>query len=731
MAQRSAALGGILIPILCFFCRSSLFAQDPKFECGAEDHPRVGFAVHYTKWLPNGYWEEGPETDVGRWGGSFLPDVSGGPVLWQIFLLEPPAQHYLLVQVFVEENWTQARAAMAGILGLPPGDDVGVTVEVSRMQPGGVYRMVRQQTFWVATLSRVEELKDQVLKELSYELLRLVGGPLLPKHLTYHLMSHVYDVEEPLAPYFFVETMEDAFGPIEPHAFQRLFCFNLRFQYEDGLEEPSPRAVHEQKFWRYDLEPVLLEQAKTACEPKEGYCRRPVARLVPYLTKAFGLYYDELLEEVGAYDDRPITFLCPLSIEPPEPDTLRLGAPEETPLRFRLKGLDGAPLPGVDLEVVRTVSGEFGQVGPNRLRTNTFGETADLRVRTREDAPDGKVDAVVVAACRNTPPSALGKDEYGRPIPWKDEAEQILKIQNLPVVEMIIRASHRLERWEDLRIERREQVSQKLTRVEADQSVELRFRVPFREREVRKGYRDGSGFRGTLLEYRGYAAADLRLGSLEPFSETVRETGYYQDSDCGRLPFDFESWSNRASLRLLLPRVDLAVTYRHYIPDEDSPVQNHPREGLSFVQRFPTPALTFTLRSTSTDMEQEGCRLEYVTARAPAMAVPIPVSEAFLSFFMPDLDDCYGFEAVTVPLKEEGDGAAFLRKWDPVIGRFDTLERTMDVHLTRNQAAECWDLPPDSRDSRYLPQNTFVRARLSFSSRAELVGGRFSFLVDR
>ncbi len=732
MLRPSAALAAFFFLSPFLPLRPPLHAQDPRFECGAEDHPRVGFAVHYTKWLPDGHWEEGPETAVGRWGRSFLPDVSGGPVLWEyIFLLEPPAQQYLLVQVFVEENFTQARASMAGFPGFPAGDDVGVTVEISRMGPGGVYRVVRQQNFWVPTLARIEELKAPVLNELGHEFVRLAAGPLLPKRLTYHLMSHVYDVEEPLAPFFFVERMEDDFGPMEPHASQRLFCFNLRFRYEDGPEEPSPRAVHEKEFWHYDLEPVLPEQAQTACEPKEGYCRRPVARPVPYLTKAFGIYYDQQLEGAGAYDDRPITFLCPLSIEPPEPDTLLVGAPDEVPLRFRLKGLDGAPLPGVDLEVVGTVSGDFGQVSPGRLRTNTFGESEGLRLSTRENAPEGKVDGVVVAACRNTPSSELGRDENGQPIPWKDEAEQIVKIQNLPVVEVVIQASHRLERSEDLRIERREQVSQKLTRAEADQSVELRFRVPFREREVKRGYRDGSGFRGTLIEYRGYAAADLRLKSLEPFVETVRETGHYQDADCGRLPFDFESWSNRTALRLLLPRVDLVVLYQHYLPDPGSPVQNHPREGLSFVQRLPAPVLTFTPRSTSVDMEQDGCRLEYVTLRAPAMTVPIPVSEAFLNLFVGTLDDCYGFEAVTVPLKEEQNGAAFLRKWDPVTRKFDALERTMEVRLTRNQTAECWSLPEDSRDERYVPENTFVRARLSFSSRAELVSGRFSFLVDR
>ncbi len=699
-------------------------------DCGAEDVPRVGFIVQYVKHLPDGHAESGPGTAVGQWGRGFIPDVSLGPqpVSFNLILEEDDAQdNYVRLSIFVEENYTQHRAGLEG-MEYGTDDDVGVTISVGRKDPDGRYVWVSEKHEWVGSLAEIDQLKPFIQGEIE-GLHHFMITKLLPVRATFKLSWHVFDVEDPVAPIFFVDAMEDSFGPIAPHPTERNFCFNVHLTHYDGTDLPCEEAVDEKEFWRYDLEEDIPQHVAKACEPREGYCERPVASVTPYLTKGFGIYWDQPLRIAGS-DERPITFVCPLEIDPPSPDTLFLGAPEQRALSFKVTGLDGMPLPGVDMEVTRGVDPAVGEVAPQRMRTAPTGEPEDLTITTREDAPPDAVGQVEVAVCRDTPPEKLGKDESGHPIPWTDTEAQPVKVQIFPTVEVAVRAVHRLDRSEDRRVESSAEVSRELTRTETDQELELSFRVVLGEREVKRDYRDGSGFRGTLVQYRGHAEARVGLASLEPSKETVHRSGYYEDRECGRLTFDFFPWTNAYTFRRVADRADLLVLYQHFIPDEGSPVQEHPREGLSYTPRSLAPVVTFTPRSTNVDMDQDGCRLDFSTMRNPAMGVPLPVTEAFPLLFAPYMDDCYGIEEVTVPLKEENYMHALLRKWDPVASEFDELERTVTIDLGRDDTAECWSIPEDTPSDRYIPEGTRVKGLWSLSSRARLVGGRFDFRPD-
>ncbi|HSW29437.1 MAG TPA: hypothetical protein VLH75_08160 [Longimicrobiales bacterium] len=702
----------------------------PDRNCGAEDVPRIGLIVSYVKHLPDGHTEEGPGTEVGRWGSGFIPDVSLGPQPVGFNLVYEDGRggdHYVRMVVRIEENYMQF---VTGLEGNPFGtrDDVGATITVVRKGLDGQYVQVSEQHEWVGSLAEIDGLRPFVQAEIE-GLHHFLIEKLLPTKVSFKLSWHVHDVEDPVAPIFFIDAMEDSFGPIEPHPTERNFCFNVHLTHYDGTELASTVAVDEKKFWRYDLQEDIRPHVEKACEPREGYCERPEASVQPYLTKAFGTYWDDRLETFDS-DDRPITFVCPLDVAPPSPDTLFLGAPERRALPFKVTGLDGMPLPGVDVEVTRGVAPEMGAVAPQRMRTASTGEPEGLAITTREDAPPDAADQVEVAVCRDTPADKLGKDESGRPIPWTDTAVQTVKVQVFPTVEVTVRAVHELDRSEDKRVESPTQVSRELTRTDTDQELDLSFQVVLGEREVKRDYRDGSGFRGTLIQYRGNAEARVALASLEPSKETVQNSGYYQDRDCGRLSFDFLPWTNTYTFRQLSDRASLLVLYQHFIPDAASPVQRHPREGLSYVQRTPAPVVTFTPRSIDVTMEQDGCRLDYETMRAPAMQVPLQLNEAFPILFGLYMDDCYGLEAVTVPLKEEDSMGALLRKWDPVTRKFDELEHTVTVNLGRNDTAECWSIPADTRTERYIPDGTRVKGLWSLSSQARLVGGNFDFRPD-
>jgi hypothetical protein len=702
----------------------------PDVDCGAEDVARIGLIVSYVKHLPDGHTEEGPGTAVGRWGTTFLPDVSLGPQPVGFNLVYEDGRggdQYVRMVIRIEENYMQF---VTGLEGNPFGtrDDVGATITVVRKGLDGQYVQVSERHEWVGSLAELHRLRPFVQGEIE-GLHHFLIEKLLPTRVSFKLSWHVHDVENPIAPIFFVDAMEDSFGPIEPHPTERNFCFNVHLTHYDGTELASTAAVDEKQFWRYDLQDDIRPHVEKACEPREGYCERPEASVQPYLTKGFGIYWDDRLETFDS-DDRPITFVCPLDIEPPSPDTLFLGAPERRDLSFKVTGLDGMPLPGVDVQVTRGVAPALGEVSPQRMRTASTGEPEGLAITTKEDAPPDAADQVEIGVCRDTPADKLGKDESGRPIPWTDKAAQTVKVQLFPTVEVLVRAVHQLHRSEDKRVESPTEVSRELTRTETDQELELSFQVVLNEREVKRDYRDASGFRGTLVQYRGHADARVGLASLEPSKETVQKSGFRQDQECGRLTFDFLPWTNTFTFRQLSDRAGLLVLYQHFIPDDGSPVQRHPREGLSYVQRTPAPVVTFTPRSVDVNMEQDGCRLDYETMRTPAMQVPLQVNEAFPILFGVYFEDCYGLEEVTVPLKEEDDMGALLRRWDPVTGKFDEFERSVTIALGRDDTAECWSIPADTRTERYIPEGTRVKGLWSLSSRARLVGGRFDFRPD-
>lgn len=716
-----------------------LHAQTPgPQDCGAEAPARVGLVVQYIKHLPDGHTERGPGTAVGQWGRTFIPDVSLGPQPHGQVVFEDPESfdHYVRMTIWVEENFLQHRATVRADTELGVGDDVGVTISVGRKEPGGLYKWVRTEEYWVPSLARLDELRSTVQAELDL-LHAFMVSALTPRRMEYKLAWHWFDVENPtaswgtdMAPVLEVTGMEDAFGPIDPHPTQRSFCFNLNFTHHDGTKQASRFAVDEKELWLHFLEAEVEWQKEKACEPRAEYCARSQSRIIPHLTKHFGVLTDVPLEAMGDSQDRPFTWLCPLDIAPPDSDTLLLGPGERRMLGFKVTGADGVPLGGVSVDVLGGVSPDFGEVAPRRTTTNSLGEPEALALTARDDAPNDLVDLVTVGVCRDTPWAQLGQDEGGNPFFWTDEAAQPVKVQVFPTVEVALRAVHQLDRSEDLRVQSDTEVSQELTRAETDQALDLTFRVVFDEREVKAGYTDGSGFRGTLIQYRGHATATVGMASTEPSRETVRKSGYYQDQDCGRLTFDFEPWSNVHVFRQTSAAVPVLVLYQHFIPDDASPVQDHPREGLSFIQEVPAPFVTFTPRSSVVDMEQDECRLDFSTMRAPAFQVPLQIAESFLIHFAPYADDCYGIEEVTVPLKEERYMAAFLRKWDPATREFDSLERSVRFDLGRNQRAECWDIPDDTPTSRYVPEGTRVRGLYTLSSQARLVGGRFDFRPD-
>lgn len=703
-------------------------AQTPTdHECGAEPVARIGLVVDYVKHLPDGHTESGPGTAVGQWASAIVPNVSLGPQpvgFNLIFEDGRGADRYVLMSIWVEENYMQHRAGLEGA-DFATRDDVGLTISVRRKAAGGQYLTVSEKHWWVGSLAEIDQLRPHLEGEIE-ALHHFLITKLLPTRVSFKLSWHVYDAEDPTAPFFFIDAMEDSFGPIEPHPMERNFCFNLHFTHYDGTDVPTKLAVDEKEFWRYDLQEPIKTHVDKACEPREGYCTRPMATVTPYLTKGFGIYWDDRLETFDS-DHRPITFLCPLDITPPSADTLFFGAPDRQLLPFRVSGLDGAPLSGVSMDVTRGVSAEFGVLSAEHLLTGPLGEPEGLTLTTPEDAPPEFGDRVEVAVCRDTPADQLGKDESGRPIPWTDTATQPVKIQVFPTVEVEIHAVHRLDRSEDMRVERDTEVSRELTRTETNQTLDLRFRVVMDEREVKRDYRDGSGFRGTLIQYRGRAEAQVGLASQEPSRETVLKSGYYQDRECGRLPFEFAPWTTTHTFRQTSDRVGLLVLYQHFIPDDASPVRDHPREGLSFVQRSMAPVVTYLPRSTDVEMDQDGCRLDFTTMRSPALQVPLQINEAFPILFAPYCDDCYGVEAVTVPLKEENSMSALLRRFDSVTQEFDRLERSVTIDLDRDATAECWSIPPDSRSTTYIPEGTRVKGLYTLSSQARLVGGRFDF----
>ena len=715
----------ILAVILsCLFLPSQSGAADPH-ECGAAWEINVGLDNTFLKMTEEGLVES---EELKAWAFSNgLPDVHGGTVhLGNIFFKKydsnnPPAnkEYVMLSIVFIENEDGRGKVKMR--------------TSLSRLDPEGNYKAVMNNTITAPSVAALgaSGMKAEIDKWTG-TMQAILQSNLMPTEVTYTLNKHVIDAENPEEIEIKVTGFKDKHGEIADNGTQKIFCVD--FEYRE-ITNSSKLGTRTMKSLLADplkfLKAKMGEMAEKGCIEDINHCSRPMGTFYPTLTKGFGAYWGKLLKFTDEAKEK-VTIVCPFTITIPEPPVMVFMPGDRKHVSFRVTTMRDTPVGGMVLDPIKLTPSSFGSFSPIVDITDSNGFNPTLELRVRQNAQEGMTGELAIELCKNSKPEGWGKDESGNPIPWDLKAVQPVKISQMPMVNIDIKSIHKFEISTDLRQEGGNGNKREYRRNDVDETFTLTVEdARLNERTVRKDYTDDMGFKGTLVEYKGEAQATVSMSNPMGAKDIERHNGVTTSKECGSVPFDFEKHNIEHLFAVRKPAVKVVVYYRHYIPGPGSSVQKHPLEGLGMIQLNPAdPAMTYMNKSTYRKLRWNGCSPNVATSNMPQIPVPMIVSNFFPINFWAYMDDCYGMEEVTVPLKEEDYMGATLREWDPETQKFDELHLSKQIDLKTTDSAECWDVSDRSDTEWHEPATTFVKGTFRYDHTADLVSGGFDLSAE-
>lgn len=702
---------------------SPVAMADPSHECGAAWEIKVGLDATFLKMTEGGPMEA-PE--LKNWAhANGLPNVSGGSATeGNIKYIKydsnnPPAkrEYALLSMMFLENENFDGK--------------IKLRVSLSRLDPDGNYKSVMVSNAAAPNFASLgsSAINAEISKWIG-TMQGILQKELKPTEVTYTLSKHVVDAEHPEEIVINVTGFKDKYGAIKDNGTQRLFCIN--FEYREIYQKASigPKTMK-----ALLSGPVTLDQAKVKQVAEKGciddinHCSRPMGKFAPLLTKSFGAYWDDSVLKTTDEKKEQITIVCPINIAIPEPPVMIFMPGDQKNVSFHVTTINDEPAANMIMSPVKLTPSSFGSFNLPMDATDLNGFNTELVLRTRQNAPEGLTGEVAIELCKNTKPEEWGRDENGNPIPWNLKAVQPVKISQMPMVNIDITSKHVFEISMDHRFEDSDNSRREYRRDDVDEEFRLTVEdARLGKREVKHDYTDDLGFKGTLIEYKGEAVAKLDLSKPIAGKDVERHSGYYKSHECGNVPFDFEKHHIEHQFTLRKPQAKVVVYYRHYIPDPNSSVQKHPLEGLGIIQTNPMDAsISYLNASTYRKAHYEDCSVRITTSPAPRIPLPVVASNFFPVSAWTFMDDCYGLEQVTVPLKEKDFMSGTLRKWNPETQTFDELHLSKQIDLSSTDSAECWDVSDRTETEWYEPGTTFVRGGFTYDFVADLVSGSFDF----
>jgi hypothetical protein len=702
---------------------ATVYAADPH-ECGAAWDIDVGLRTTFYKMVRG----VGPmeSREIRNWAyANELPDVTGGTVtIGNVNYKKPTGKEYIrLSMMFLENEGGRDRVKLA--------------TRLERLTPDGSdYEEVMSNSIHA---SSIEELSSSGIKAEIKKWIETMQGVLIknlmPTKITYTLSKHVIDAEHPEKIEIKVTKIEDKYGEIRDNGKKKYFCID--FDYKEADHSSS---IGTKKVKKILSSPVIFklndmkEMSKKGCTDDLDYCSRPIGKFDAKLTKGFGAMWDgKLLKNSNEKKER-ITIVCPINIEIPEPPVMVFIPGDTKNVSFRVTTLDDEPAANMIIKPITLSPGSFGRLSLNVDATDLNGFGMRLKLSTKRTAQEGLTGEVKMELCKHATSADLGKDESGNPIPWDLKAVQPVKISKMPMVRLNLRSHHKFVISSDFhnvsdngeRHEKRNMVIDETMTLDVEDAR-------LNERIVYRNHTDDMGFKGTMIEYRGHAKARVSFSKPKGAVDVVTHRGFYQSKECGRSPFDFVKRKVEHNFMVKRPSVNVLIYYRHYIPAADSSIRKHPLEGLAMIQTNPmAAAATYLNASTYRNRisERNSCGGQINTSPAPRIPVPLIVSNYFAINTWIYMDDCYGMEEVTLPLKESDYMSATLRKWNVENQEFDSIHLSKNINLGMRDKAECWDIPRKTRSEWHDPNSTFVKGNFRYDHTAELISGNFDFSVE-
>jgi hypothetical protein len=675
--------------------------------------------------------KEGPVDDpeVKTWAlANGLPDVSGGSAtVYNTKFIKydsnnPPAnkEYVRLTMMFLENESFDGK--------------VDLMVSLSRLDPDGGYKTFMTSKVTAASVAKLSAsgMKEEI-KKWTRALQAILIKELQPTEATYTLSKHVVDAENPQEIEIKVTGFKDKFGEIADNGTQSLFCIDMEYREIDQRAYVGAKQMRELL-----ASPVKLTQTQMKDVAEKGcindlyYCTRPIGKVYPKLTKSMGMMWDGIDLKTTDAGKEQITILCPIRIAIPESPVMVFMPGDEKALSFRVTTINDEPAANMIIYPIKLTPPSFGSLSRTIDKTDEHGFNKLLNLKTVQNVQEGLTGDVTIEICTDIPAEDLGKDESGRPIPWDLKAVQPVKISKAPMVNIDIKSAHKFEIAEDHRFEDENGSKREYRKVDVDEELSLAVEnARLDKRTVTKNYTDDMGFKGTLIEYSGEATATIDMSKPLAARDVERVNGVYRSHECDTVPFDFEKHTIEHHFALRKPTVKVVVFYKHYIPALDSPVKDHPLEGLGLIQLNPMDAaMTYTNKSVYRNLKYDGCATSVRTNPAPQIPLPVVASNYYPVSYWGYMDDCYGLEEITVPLKEKDYMGATLRKWDPEAQKFDERHLSKQVNLTASDSAECWDVSDRTDTEWYEPGTTYVRGNFKYDSVADLVSGSFDLNAE-
>lgn len=649
-----------------------------------------------------------------NWLRSNLPDTESGDVaIGNIRYVRPSRNTLVSIDVILTEN-------------VELNHKLRIGMQITRKSSAGQSVTVFQKVLTANSRNEIDQFK-QPLQHIINTMQPTLRGELKPTRVKYKITAgKVQRNPDNTNLEIKIEEIHDKYGAIGLDGEgQKLYCFSSKVSGETFIYDSVPTARSDQevigKIQKIEIDNKIFDKS---CFQTLYPCRRPIAAIETKVTKFFGIPEPLYLENIESEKEK-ITIACPVKIE--QEPIIFIMPGEVKNISFRALDYKNKPINGLWLDEIALTPARLGLLNYNKdvTRDDRYNRLLKLTAANTDAEISGEVTCKV---CSETSTDLLGLDENNLPVYWDINIKQKVLVSELPAVEVDIYSEQRLSRVNDMKFKDKYGEKHEHRTLSTKEIVKLNVNAKFKKRLFHSNYKDGSGFTGKLIEYSGEGQADITASDPMASTQLDFTRGWFDTQKCGRQTYDYRSLNLSHIFTFPDRPVPVYVYYRHFVPSANSPIKNHPLEGLSFLEKNAmNAAVKYRLEGYSQDHEFsiDSCELAIKKNYYPSFTIPMMLSAYFPMPILVFFEDIYGFEEVTVPLKEDY-ATRFLRKSKSDGSTFDSLNVEKQISLGRNDVAEDWSIPEDSAKEKYDPALNAAHGLFIVRSNAKILRGKFN-----
>ncbi len=679
--------------------------------CDATWEPEIAFAASSLVINDDGSATNDPP-HLQNWLRHNLPDTEFGTVTVRNIKYVHPSRNTLVsINVILTENVELNHKLRIGL-------------QITRKSNTGQSITIFQKVLTANSRNEIEQFK-QPLQHIIQTMQPILRTELRPTKIKYKITKgKVQRDPDHTDLEIKIEEIHDKYGAVglDPEG-QKLYCFSSKAFGKTFIYDSVPTARSEQevlgKTQKIEIDNKIFD---SSCFKNLYTCRRPVATVETKVTKYFGIPEQRSLENIES-EKETITIACPVKIE--QEPVIYLMPGEVKNISVRALDYKDKPIDGLWFDEIKLTPASLGSLNQSKDVTREDGYNRLLKL-TAADTDSEIRGEVTSKVCSDTSPDLLGLDENNRPVYWDILIKQKVIVSELPTIEADIYSEQRLSRVNDMK--RKDKYGEKHAHQtqSTKQIMKLNVKAKFDKRVFHPNYKDDSGFMGKLIEYSGAGQATISASDPRPSSQLDFTRGWFDTQKCGRQTYDYRSLDLGHIFTFPNAPIPVYVYYRHFIPSPNSPIKNHPTEGLSFLEKNAlNAAIKYRMEGYSQDheMNDDSCQLVINKNPLSTATVPMMLTNYFPMPIITYFDDVYGFEEATVALKE--NETAFLRKLKSDGTAFDALNVEKQISLGRDDVAEDWSIPEDTVEEKYDPQLNKVYGTFILRSNAKILRGKF------